>query len=482
MAQNRTFLDRSAAQKLVDPAIRRAIDMKESSDRIETARAEATVLGALPVDEDIDIYEIRRQAEENTKRRTLLQQKLLEQEDQRIQYQQMKHRLDELMTGLNSEGTLPDVTRAKEETQAQRLACLQYLANTKRDATQEEKSKFPELVAAVEQPDRLIPNEAHSEEKILWALGSENAMIQDSWNVEEVFEALVIARKEIEKLKELNSQLVDNLPTMKSDLQKIDSSQQRLENKMQEIVSATGSDPKRRRPSNIDVQSANLAGTSITRPSTAPPARPSRIVSLPLPRSGAFNQIPRSVQTSPLGISSSSVASPGQPSPSRSPAVQSAVSPQFPEPAPPSAAVIAERTALGVARLPSEVTSRLGVWIENGKYEKLEDKPLTGEALTAFHQQLQESRWCTAEDDEFNGWMRRDVLAGAVCMWGRLFRGEKSSQSQEREVACYNCIDRKRFCFSKLGKQFGRHPVLLPLPVTMRVGKERDDIGYWKVE
>lgn len=71
-------MDRSAAQKLVDPAIRRGITLQEVATRIENARADSIVLGALPADEDIDLDEISRQAQDNTKTITSLQQRVHE--------------------------------------------------------------------------------------------------------------------------------------------------------------------------------------------------------------------------------------------------------------------------------------------------------------------------------------------------------------------------------------------------------------------
>ena len=297
MAPKRSFLDRSAAQKLVDPAIHRSIALHGLSARLETARANSIGLGALPADEDVDVGEIRRQAQDNANTINSCQQQLLAQDDQRAQHQEMQRQVDDVLAGLNVQGTLPDVARSKAHSQAQRIACLQYLANTEKDASPEERAKFPDLVAAAQEPGRLVPGERYTEEHIMWALGSNSAIVQDSWTVVEVFEALESARRtvdQVEEVKEDNRRLwemikqgqhtVDtNFAILSSALQRIDTTGQetakgtrRLEYNVQKVLDTfepdTGGDPKRRRPS---VQFVT-AGASITRPSTAPPPATAR--------------------------------------------------------------------------------------------------------------------------------------------------------------------------------------------------------------
>ncbi|KAG9525487.1 hypothetical protein KCU93_g5897, partial [Aureobasidium melanogenum] len=195
MAPKKSSMDRSDAQKVVDSAIRRATTFQELSARIERAQADSVGLGAVPAHLDID--EIRRQAQENAKTLTSLEQKLLIQDDQKLQLQDMQRQLDNALAGSNTQGTLPAVTRSKAQIQAQRMACLQFLADTKTDATPQEQVNFPGLVAATQEPEKLVPGDKYTKEHIMWALGSDTE--QDSWTIDEVFEALVSARKRVDE-------------------------------------------------------------------------------------------------------------------------------------------------------------------------------------------------------------------------------------------------------------------------------------------
>lgn len=291
MAPKRSFLDRSAAQKLIDPAIRRAVEFQELSARIEKAQAESVGLGAVPAHLDID--EIRRQAQENDKTINSLQQELFIQDDQRLQRQDMQHQLDNILAGLNTQGELPAVARSKAQIQAQRMACLQFLADTMTDATPQEQANFPGLVAAAQEPEKLVPGDKYTGEHIMWALDSDTA--KDSWTIDEVFEALVSARRTVDQVKEAkekNRQLwemdkqgqhtVDSkFAIISSTLQRIDTTGQetaketrRLQNSMQKVVDALGPFDD---------------GALIARPSTAPPTVIATTYTHTVPSS--FNQI-----------------------------------------------------------------------------------------------------------------------------------------------------------------------------------------------
>ncbi|CAD0095750.1 unnamed protein product [Aureobasidium vineae] len=346
MMQSRSFLDRSAAQKLVDPAIHRAVEFRTTSARIQTAHAESVGLGAIASDEDVNIDEIRRDALENTGSIALHEQQLLAQDDLRRQRQQMQHQLDEVLRGLSAKGTLPEVARSKDQIRAQRTACLQFLLDTNKHASEEERLNFPEHQTAAKQLGVLVANEARTEEHILWALGSEDAMIKDYWTVDELFEALVIARRvvdDVNRVKERNAEYwemiqegktpFDNLYAKLSiDLEKIDQKADArgqdaakvtkiIHDNLELVVASTGSNPKRKRPSAIDTTLANTDDASIAGPSTAPITKPSLVVALRLPRSFSFSQLSRPVQvpqlnTTSTNITASGQASPAQPTPS----------------------------------------------------------------------------------------------------------------------------------------------------------------------
>ncbi|KAG9671420.1 hypothetical protein KCU95_g16809, partial [Aureobasidium melanogenum] len=275
MAPKKSFLDKSAAQKLINPAIRRAVEFQELSARIEKAQAESVGFGAVPAHLDID--EIRRQVQENDRIITSLQQDLLIQDDQRLKRQDMQRQLDNVLAGLNTQGELPAVARSKAQIQAQRMACLQFLADTMTDATPQEEANFPGLVAAAQEPEKLVPGDKYTGEHIMWALDSDTA--KDSWTIDEVFEALVSARRTADQQ---GQHTVDSkFAIISSTLQRIDTTGQetaketrRLENSMQKVVDALGPFDD---------------GALIARPSTAPPTVTATTYTHTVPSS--FNQI-----------------------------------------------------------------------------------------------------------------------------------------------------------------------------------------------
>ncbi|CAD0108086.1 unnamed protein product [Aureobasidium uvarum] len=540
MAQSRSFLDRSAAQKLVDSAIHRAIEFRITSARIQTAHTESIGLGAVAPDEDVNIDEIRRDALENTGRIALHEQQLLTQDDLRRQRQQMQHQLDEVLRGLNAKGTLPEVARSKDQIRAQRTACLQFLLDTNKYALEEERLKFPEHQAAAKQLGVLVASEARTEEHVLWALGSEDAMVKDYWTADELFEALVIARKvvdDVNRVKQRNAEYwemiqegktpFDNLyAKLSMDLEKIVTTGQEaakatkiIHDNLELVVTSTGSNPKRKRPSAIDTTLANTDDASVAGPSTAPITKPSLVVALRLPRSFSFSQLSRPAQIPQIDTTSTNTTASGQTTSARTSSAQlpSSISPQPPQVVvPPSPAVIAERAALGVQRLPAEIASRLGIWMQDGQYEEFDDEPLTGDALAAFYVDLKNSAWCTWSQTTFELEFNRGMRGNATCIWGRIYKSEiatlkpakkaasrrstrsnqvddegddleeqqsaPNSEDLSREFACANCIRNKRFCVSKLALHFNRKPVLLPLPENLRGDKEDSEVGYWKIE
>lgn len=481
MAPQRSFLDRSAAQKLVDPAIRRAIALHGLTTRLETAPVNSTGLGALPADEDVDIDDIRRQAQDNAHTINSYQQQLLDQDDQRIQHQEMQRQLDDVLAGLSTQGTLPDVARSKAHSQAQRIACLQYLADTEKDASPEERAKFPGLVAAAQEPERLVPGEKYSEEHITWALGSDT-MVKDFWTIDEVFQALVSARRIVDAvdLQNVISQTVDgNFAIVSSTLQRIDTTGQetaqanrRLEHNMQIVVDALGppdgGDLKRRRPS---VQFANTAGATITRPSTAPPG-PSVTPRRTLPtrqssRISSFNQIPPSLQNrtpvagqaASTGLSAASSAEPESPA------------------EPETALDTAQR--LSIDQVPSnvqdntvvdDVVNNIIVWDGSACFPMAD---LDAEVITQLRSQVQEML-CPMTMTSFHITFVANVnRPGIVCVWQRCFLHifARSSKSNNGYFACPECIAARRICLVRVRQpkhMVNTKPHVAPLPESVR--------------
>ncbi|KAG9524124.1 hypothetical protein KCU93_g6293, partial [Aureobasidium melanogenum] len=524
MAPKRSFLDRSAAQKLVDPAIHRGIALHGLSARLDTARANSVGLGALS--EDVDIDEIRRQAEENASAINSYQQQLLAQDDQRNQLQEMQHQLDNVLTGLNAEGTLPAVTRSKAQSQAQRIACLQYLADTKKDASPEELERFPGLVTAAQEPERLVPGDRYTEEHIMWALGSDTAMVKDFWTMDEVFEALVSARRVVDKVDDVkarNRELWDMISQGKSTIdsnfaitssalqsikttgqetakttQETAKASQRVEYNVQMLIDAlgpsdeTGSDLKRRRPS---VQFAN-AGASITRPSTAPPPAttttprrtlPTRQSTRLVPSPGAFAQIPSTLQgQTPAATQSTlpSAASSAEPeTTAESDTVLETgnnivtVTPVT-DPILPAITVsidVNDDIATTLLRRPNEVLSSNAIKVGDGSEQIGRYMPFAtglGAAVTKRFAEELVGIICVANDERYEQ-LPKDVNKTG-CMYNKMLRG---GAQPEDEWACPLCVKANRICLKK-GKLSAGKFVMFIAPIrNARV--PRHELAHW---
>ncbi|KAG9650428.1 hypothetical protein KCU95_g9179, partial [Aureobasidium melanogenum] len=504
MAPTRSSMDRSDAQKVADSAIRRATAFQELSARVERAQADSVGLGAVPAHLDID--EIRRQAQENAKTLTSLQQQLLVQDDQKLQRQDMQHQLDNVLVGLNTQGTLPAVTRSKAQIQAQRMACLQFLANTKTDATPQEQAKFPGLVAAAQEPEKLVPGDEYTKEHIMWALGSDTA--QDFWTVDEVFQALVSARKtadQVKEAKEENRQLWDmikqgqqtvdsNFAVVSSTLQRIDTTGQetakttqetakgsrRLENNMQMVVDALGppdgGDLKRRRPS---VQFADTAGALIDRPATAPPTASRR--TLPTRQSnriGSFNQIPPTLQgqTPGAGHAGSSDETPNE-SETR---IQTATNPESENEPSSRPRTPASTTPTSARRGGARGGRRAEIQAQRNADDVLEHVVNRDDlqAVVVSHLQIQfgltAGSLCNVNNARFSRAML-DSASGKVCVQQKA-NNLGAGVPADRNGACDTCIGLKRICLQKEDDQ----PVkVVPLPEALRSGKTADQIGHW---
>jgi hypothetical protein len=134
-------------------------------------------------------------------------------------------------------------------------------------------------------------------------------------------------------------------------------------------------------------------------------------------------------------------------------------------------------------RTPREIASHIGVWIRDGEYKMLDEAPLTGEANTAFLAQFEGTPWCTWPEVKFiQELVTRATNGQAACLWGRVNKSEKARSKELRQSACSTCVEKRRFCISKLHNHFGMKPVLLPLPEDQRKGMSRDDVGYWRLE
>ncbi|THW90323.1 hypothetical protein D6D15_04629 [Aureobasidium pullulans] len=476
MGPKRSFLDRSAAQKEVDPLIRQAIEFDSLAVSVEKSRADATRLGAPPANDDLDADEVSRQIQEADAGTIASEDRLTTQEDMEQNRQVVQRQIDNILLGLNQAGTLPDAAATKNRHQAQRIACLQYLKTTERDASPQEQLLFPGTVVAESPPETLRAGDKYSEEHIMWALGSDSgAMVRDSWTVDEVFEALVSTRtvvEQVEHLKDQNQKLWgmvqqgqatvdDNFATLSEALQRIGSTTQRaeqtgqvmqssiarLESNVQSVVDAAdgpetaGLELKRRRVSTGNVQTA--ASSPIVRPrsSRALPTRRFQIDNLAYP--------PRD------NLADGAAATGPQPDSAQQPKIN-----------------ITNHQDV------DDVLSNILAW-DGSTIFQMSD--LNGPIVDKLKSQIK-AMLSTMDEVQFRNAFSANVhKPGMVCVWERCVRDGK--RLPNGYFACQVCVDLKRLCVVKTKYPTGEDstkPHLAPLPVKDRAASTtKMDMGFW---
>lgn len=494
MGPKRTFLDRSAAQKEVDPLIRQAIEFNSLAVSIEKSRygrcafpharlatnernrADATRLGAPPANDDLDADEVSRQIQEADAGTIASEDRLTTQEDMEQNRQVVQRQIDNILLGLNQAGTLPDAAATKNRHQAQRIACLQYLKTTERDASPQEQLLFPGIVVAESPPGTLRAGDKYSEEHIMWALGSDSgAMVRDSWTVDEVFEALVSTRtvvEQVEHLKDQNQKLWgmvqqgqatvdDNFATLSEALQRIGSTTQRaeqtgqamqssiarLESNVQSVVDAAdgsetaGLELKRRRVSTGNVQTA--ASSPIVRPrsSRALPTRRFQIDNLAYPPHD--------------NLADGAAATGPQPDSAQQPKIN-----------------ITNHQDV------DDVLSNILAWHGSTIFQMSD---LNGHIVDKLKAQIK-AMLSTMDEVQFRNAFSANVhKPGMVCVWERYVRDGK--RLPNGYFACQVCVNLKRLCVVKIKYPTGEEstkPHLAPLPVKNRAASTtKMDMGFW---